>query len=375
MTSAAIHVDQLWFQIPGGVGAYIRHLVPAMIARDPALDLRPFRVRLERAPADGARLEGLGVVEVPGSIRTLYPSWNALGRPRLPQALTDTDVIHATSGSAVPPAAPGQRLVATVHDLAFLHLPGLFPTRWRLLYRLGLRAAVKRADAILTPSRSTAEDLVSSTRVDPARVHVAPLATALPIGQVDPAEAASRLGLPIPYLLFVGTLEPRKNLVRLVRAYRRAAAGGVPHGLVLAGPLGWHPDALLRELALEGPGAIVRTGHLAARELDAVYRGASAFAYPSLSEGFGLPVLEAMARGVPTITSNTSSLPEVAGEAALCVDPRSVEELATAIQRVLTDPTVGARLADAGRRRAERFSWDETARLTLETYARVLGAA
>jgi glycosyltransferase involved in cell wall biosynthesis len=281
-------------------------------------------------------------------------------------------VVHATNPAAIPPAGAEQRLVVTIHDLAFEHYPSLFPRSWRTLYRLGLRAAVRRADAILTPSRNTAEDIVSRTKVDPRKLHVVPLAASLPPSSTDVGEVLTRLKVRVPYVLFVGTIEPRKNLVRLVRAYRRAAASGVPHGLVLAGPLGWHHESLMRELALEGPGEIVMTGALTPEELDAVYRAADAFVYPSLYEGFGLPVVEAMARGVPTVASATSSLPEVSGDAALGVNPRSVREIAAAIERLCTDTSLAEELAERGRFRAERFSWDETARLTLQVYERVV---
>jgi len=164
------------------------------------------------------------------------------------------------------------------------------------------------------------------------------------------------LKIPAPFVLSVGTLEPRKNLVRLVRAYRRVAANGFPHALVLAGPLGWHHESLMRELALHGPGTIVMTGSLSEDELDAVYRAADVFVYPSLYEGFGLPVVEAMARGIPTAASTTSSVPEVTGGAALGVNPRSVREIAHAIESVVSDIDLADRLAARGRTRAERFT-------------------
>jgi glycosyltransferase involved in cell wall biosynthesis len=275
---------------------------------------------------------------------------------------------------AIPPAADGQRLVVTVHDLAFEHFPSLLPRSWRILYRLGLRAAVRRADAILTPSRNTAEDVVSRTKVDPRKLHVVPLAASLPTTGLDVGDTLGRLKVRPPYVLFVGTIEPRKNLVRLVRAYRRVASTGVPHALVLAGPLGWHHESLMREIALEGPGEIVMTGSLAPDELDAVYRAADAFVYPSLYEGFGLPIVEAMVRGIPAAASNTSSVPEVTGDAALGVNPRSVREIAAAIEALCTDMTLAEQLAARGRERVERFSWDETARLTLGAYEHVVGA-
>jgi glycosyltransferase involved in cell wall biosynthesis len=371
---AAVHVDQLFFAAPGGIGTYVRNLVPAMARQDPSLQLTLFHARFAAPEVPERWMREHWVEELPAPIATLYPRWDILGRPALPASLRALDLVHATNPAAIPPGAPGQRLVVTVHDLAFERYPGLFPRPWRVLYRLGLRAAVKRADAILTPSRNTAEDVLSRTKVDPRKLHVTPLAATLPQTDIDVGETLGRLKVRPPYVLFVGTIEPRKNLVRLVRAYRRVAAGGIPHALVLAGPLGWHHESLMRELALEGPGEVVMTGGLTPEELDAVYRAADAFVYPSLYEGFGLPVVEAMARGVPAIASNTSSVPEVTGDAALGVDPRSVREIATALERVCTEPELAERLAASGRVRSERFSWDETARLTLEAYARVVGA-
>jgi len=374
VTGVAIHVDQLWFQTPGGIGTYIRNLVPAMARQDPALDIRLFHARFDHEGPPERWIRDFWVEELPARIRTLYPRWDLLGRPALPPSLQGAEIVHATNPAAIPPAGSGQRLVVTVHDLAFEYYPGMFPRSWRYMYRLGLRAAVARADAIVTPSRNTAEDLLSRTRVDPARLHVVPLAASIGLGSADSDATLARLKVREPYVLFVGTLEPRKNLVRLIRAYRRVAATGLPHALVLAGPLGWHPEALMREIALSGPGDIVMTGAVSEGDLDALYRAADAFVYPSLYEGFGLPVIEAMVRGIPTVASNTSAVPEVAGDTTLGVNPRSVREIGQAIESVLTDLDLAERLAMRGRRQAERFSWDETARLTLQVYDRVLGS-
>jgi glycosyltransferase involved in cell wall biosynthesis len=368
VTSVAFCVDQLFFSVPGGIGTYVRELAPALLRADPAVELRLFHASFGGAEPAEAWARELPREEIPATIRTLYPRWDLLGRPPLPGRLGSTDVVHATNHAAVPPARPGQRLVVTVHDLAFEHFPQLFPTSWRWLYRAGVRAAVRRADAIITPSRSTAEDLVSRTAAKPDRIHVVPLAAALDLGDADVGATLARLKVPGPYVLFVGTLEPRKNLVRLVRAYRRVAASGLPHALVLAGGMGWHGSELLRELALAGAGEIVLTGELSRAELDALYRGATCFAYPSLYEGFGLPVLEAMARGIPVVTSAGSSLPEVTGDDAVAVDPRSVADIADAIRRVLSDSALAADLAARGHRRASTFSWEETARRTLQVY-------
>jgi glycosyltransferase involved in cell wall biosynthesis len=368
VTSAAIGVDQLWYDVPGGVGTYIRNLVPAVLDRDPSLDVRLFHATFERPDPSEQWMQGRRVITIRSGIRTLYPRWNTAGRPALPPPLASADVLHATSGVAIPPRARGQALIVTIHDLAFLRYPQAFARRWRALYRLGLRAAARRADAILVPSRSTARDVVEATSVPDERVHVTPLASDTEVGTGDPEPVLERLGIRRPFLLFVGTLEPRKNLVTLVRAYRAAARNGLEHALVLAGADGWGLDELAGELAAGGPGSIVRTGFVPSSDLDALYRGAGVFVYPSLYEGFGLPVLEAMARGVPVVTSDASSLPEVAGDAAILVDPRSTDQLEDAIVRIAGDPDLASRLSTAGVRRAAAFTWDETARLTLAAY-------
>ena len=239
------------------------------------------------------------------------------------------------------------------------------------------------------PSRSTAEDVLAHG-ADPSKVHVTPLASSLSSsssgsgsgsssgsggqGDRDPAEVLARLRVPSPYVLFVGTLEPRKNVVRLVRSYRRAVdAAGLPHALVLAGPSGWGGEDLLHELATPGAGRVVRTGAVSPDDLDALYRAADCFAYPSLYEGFGLPVVEAMSRGVPTLTSNVSSLPETAGGAALLVDPTDEAAIAAALERMLTDADLASDLRERGPRQAAGFSWPATARATLEVYQHLIG--
>jgi glycosyltransferase involved in cell wall biosynthesis len=295
-----------------------------------------------------------------------------MGSPALPASLRRTDIVHVTNHAAVAPAASGQKLVVAIHDLAVEHYPQAFTPRWRWLYRAGLRAAMKRADALLVPSQSTAKDLLDRG-ANPVKIHVTPLAPSTSAGGADAEEVLTRLRIPSPFLLFVGTLEPRKNLPRLVRAYRRAvAARSLPHALVLAGPMGWGTQELLHELATEGQGRVVRTGRLAPADLDALYRSAAGFAYPSLYEGFGMPVLEAMGRGVPTLTSNTSSLPEVTGGAAVLIDPTDESAIAAGLEGLLTDEGLARRLREAGPLRAQGYTWGATARATLEVYRQLL---
>ena len=357
----AFHTDQLWFAAPGGIGTYVRELSAALRTLDGGPELVTFQVGIGDGSADET---------VPGSIRSVYPRWDLVARPSLPFA---ADVTHATNHAAIPPAPTGGALVATVHDLAFDVFPHAFPSSWRWLYRAGVRAAARRADLVVVPSRATADDLEDRYHVGPDRIRVTPLAAALPASDTDAEAARRRLGIDGPYLLCPGTLEPRKNQVRIVRAYRQIAPD-VPHALVLAGPDGWGVPELEAELRRPGPGAIVRTGSVDGGTLDALYRGADAVVYVSLYEGFGLPVLEAMARGVPVVGSATPAVAETAGDDALLVDPTDVAAIAEALAGMLTDAGLRADLAARGAARAARYSWERTARATLEAYREVSNA-
>jgi glycosyltransferase involved in cell wall biosynthesis len=358
----AFHVDQLWFRTPGGVGAYVREL-SSRLAAIPDVEIVPFR---SRWPSDrrATWTVPMGGITT-GRHTTHYPLWNLVGWPMLPRALADAAVVHATNHAAVPPARRGQALVVTVHDLAFDRFPDAYPPRWLRLYRAGVRAACRRADAILVPSQATADDVAARPDADPSKIVVTPLAAALPEGSGDPRPTLEALRIARPFVLFVGTGEPRKNVGRLVSAFRRIAPE-VPHSLVLAGAAGW---------GTTGSGAahdrVIRTGSITAEQLDALYRSADAFCLPSLSEGFGIPVLEAMQRGVPVVTSTAPALAEVADDAALLVDPADEGSIAEALRRVLTDRALAVDLAQTGRERAAMFSWDRTAELTAEVYRSV----
>jgi glycosyltransferase involved in cell wall biosynthesis len=363
----AFQVDQLWFAAPGGIGTYVAELAQALTALADGPKVVGFRARIDGTPH---RPPGVPVVELAATIGRLYPAWALLGRPHLPAPLDACDVVHATNHASIPPVRRGQALVATVHDLAFDRFPTLFPPSWRWLYRAGVRAAIARAHRLLVPSRSTARDL-ADRGADPTRIAVTPLAPALPTATGDPGPVLERLKIPRPYVVCPATIEPRKNQAILVRAFRQAAAE-LPHALVLAGPVGWRTGSLEAELARGGPGTIVRTGGLSAEDLDAVYRGADAVAYPSRYEGFGLVIVEAMARGVPVVTSTTPACSEVAGDAALLVDPDDVGGLADALVRACTDAGLRAELVRRGRRRVEGLSWAATAHATLRAYRQAL---
>lgn len=359
----AVHVDQLWFAASGGIGTYVRELLRELPAA--GADLTAFWTA-ERAGTPRDRVTP-APVEIPGTIRRLYPSWDLLARPGLPVAFAGADVIHATNHAAIPPARRGQGLVATVHDLAFDVFPDAFPRDWRWLYRLGVRAAARRADVVLAPSIATASDLQTRYGVAAARIRVTPLASSLPVAGTDVDQVLTRLGIPRPYILCPATIEPRKNQTRLVRAYRQVAPQ-LAHALVLAGPEGWGAEELNAELTRVGPGVVHRTGYLRDTDLDAVIRGADAVVYPSLYEGFGLPILEAMLRGVPVVTSTTPACAETAGDAALLVEPEDVGGLADAIATAVGDEALRQDLATRGLARAGGFSWAVTALATLDAY-------
>ncbi|HSM13591.1 MAG TPA: glycosyltransferase family 1 protein, partial [Thermoanaerobaculia bacterium] len=268
--------------------------------------------------------------------------------------------------------------VVTVHDLIHLRFPEHRTRLERLYARTMLRRAVRRAARVLAVSATTARELESELGIAAESVVVAPNGVDDAFRtDADPVEDEAfrrRHDLAAGYLLFVGNPKPHKNLDRLLAAYsalRRRRPQAPP--LVLAGDRLGERSGLPAAIEAAGLGEAVRTlGHLPADELPALYRGAAILVQPSLWEGFGLPVAEAMAAGTPVIAARRGALPEVAGEAARLVDPESVEEIAAAIEALLDDPAERLRLARAGRARAEGFRWEECARRVLATYEEVL---
>ena len=269
--------------------------------------------------------------------------------------------------------------VLTVHDLSFLRFPEWFRGRDRWYKgKLG-PASFRRAAAVITDAAATQQELTALCGVAPERIAVVPLgvdaARFRPApAEDDGAEIRCRYACGRPYLLFVGTLEPRKNLPRLVAAFAQArAATGAPHALVLAGRWGWGMEGLpgqVRQLGLEKD--VIFIDYVPEEDLPGLYRAAAALAYPSLYEGFGLPPLEAMACGTPVLTSNVSSLPEVVGEAAWKVDPTNVEQIAAGLIRLIQDADLRKELRQRGRARAREFSWERMARETVKVYDAVL---
>ncbi|MGZ5212125.1 MAG: glycosyltransferase family 4 protein [Actinomycetota bacterium] len=302
--------------------------------------------------------------------RIFQPASDRLGIPRV-EWLIDFDLFVATNFLA-PATSHADRVVPVVHDLAFQHFPESAPhidERWRRRFA----ATLAGSPAIIVPSTSAADDLRDAFPVADDRVHVVhhgvDAEAFAPAPEVAIDAVRRRYGIPGPYVLFVGGIEPRKNLEHLVRAFAKSDARHL--SLVLAGgPVRWFPKATERldatiELLPEGVrDRIVRTGYVSERDKVALLSGATVLAYPSLYEGFGFPVLEGFAAGVPVLTSNVSSLPEVAGEAAVLVDPTDVDAIADALSEMVADEDLRAVLSAAGVARASRFTWEATARAT-----------
>ena len=283
-------------------------------------------------------------------------------------------LFHATEHLLLP--LRGVPTVLTVHDLIFRR----YPAHHKRLNRWYLNATMplfcRRAGHIIAVSEQSKRDIVEAYSVAPEKITVI-YEAADPRFCPQPANTAAdvrtRYGLPDRYLLFVGTIEPRKNLGRVLAAFERLHAERLTDALVIVGKRGWlYDDFFARLEGSPAKQAVIFPGFVPDTDLPAVYAAAQAFAFPSEFEGFGLPVLEAMACGTPVVCSNTSSLPEVAGDAALLVDPLEVDALTDALGRVLRDPALAADLRARGLAQAARFSWARAAEETLAVYRRVM---
>ena len=266
--------------------------------------------------------------------------------------------------------------VVTIHDLVPLFFPRVVPWKHRLFFRIFMKPAAKTADIILTDSYHSQRDIAKHLRVPKEKIRVTYLGYTPPASPSEQAPAPDDIlkkhAISKPYLLFVGIQEPKKNLERLIEAFvllRRTSAVKADMQLVLAGGKGWLSDHLRQlacDLAVEQH--VIFTGFVPDDDLPTLYRQAELFVFPSLYEGFGLPVLEAMTYGVPVVTSTASSLPEIAGDAAALVDPHSVEAIRDGMAAVLGDPPKAAEMRQKGRLQAQKFSWTRTAAQTYKAY-------
>jgi glycosyltransferase involved in cell wall biosynthesis len=281
------------------------------------------------------------------------------------------DVLHHPRYAVSP--EPGLRVpvVITMHDVLVLSAPELFSAPIRANFRALAGPLARRAAVVLTGSQASARDIAEHLRVPGERIVVTPYGVE-PRFRPAPAapELLARLGIDGPYVACVGTLEPRKNLVTALRAFARVSERhGADVALVVVGGRGWRNEAFEEELR-RVQGRVILTGFLSDEDLVGVLAGARCFLYPSLHEGYGFPPLEAMACGTPVVTSATSSLPEVIGDAGLLVDPRDPEAVAGAVERLLTDDALHASLRHKGLARASSYTWDRCAAATVAAYRR-----
>lgn len=350
-----------------GIGNYVARVLDALPAAVRRADA-DVRVEVVTWSLRGGRVRTLphGVRQVgpPVPARVLREAWARWDAPPVEALVGRTALVHGTN--FVSPPTRRAREVVTVHDLAYVHLPQtVSPDAAR--YRTLVPRALDRGAHVLVPSAATAAAVREHYGLDGARVSVTPLGVDAGWATARPPAAAwrDRHAVPARYVLFVGTLEPRKNLPRLLAAHRalRADVPDVP-ALVLAGQAG--ADAAVGDAA-----DVVRTGWLADDELRDLVAGAAAVLLPSLDEGFGLPVLEALAAGRPVLAGDVPALREVGGEHATYADPHDVAALAGGLERVLGTPDDDA-AQDARRAWAARFTWDATADATLATYLRAL---
>lgn len=299
--------------------------------------------------------------------------WEQLIPPLVARRL-GLDLIHSIANVSLV-AAP-VKTVVTIHDLTLYTMPRRFGRLKHIYLRLLVPYTARRAGAIITDSASTRADIARYCRVRPDRITVVHLGVSEDFRPVDDTivhSIARRYGVPEHYMLFVGKLEPGKNIVRLIEAFARLGDAAREYVLVIVGAKGWLYDEVFRrveDLGLEK--RVLFLGYVPLVDLPALYSGADLFVFPSLYEGFGLPPLEAMACGTPTVVSNVSSLPEVVGDAAeLIDDPCDVDQIADAMRRVLSDPDRKADLSARGLEHAARFTWQKTAQRTMQVYRKV----
>jgi glycosyltransferase involved in cell wall biosynthesis len=347
-----------------GVGNYTAQLLTALIDR---ADERRY-VLLANRPLNGETPSG-----TLGQVGRRFPNRSAWMQLMLPRDLAAVrpDVCHFTN-SLAPLHAPCP-MVITLHDMSLFVHARLHPLKSQLFVRPIIPAVVRQAAAIITVSQHAKREIVAGLHVAPDKVHVIYEAAA-PHYHVmtDAAEldrVRQRYRLQKPFVLYVGTIEPRKNLTRLVAAFARAKRLRPDLELILAGQLGWQYASLLTAIEeLNLGSAVRRLGYVPDEDLPALYNLARVLAFPSLYEGFGLPVIEAMACGTPVLTSNGSSLAEIAAEAGYLIDPLDVEAIASGLLRLSTDDDLHARLRAAGLARAAQFSWQRAAAETVRVY-------
>lgn len=357
----AYTVEQCWHDVPGGTAVAALRVAREFVTRDELrsqIDLRLVAGKHPLPPKDLYVPPG-PVAMLPLGRRALYEGWTRLNWPKVEAVTGSVDVVHATG---LIPAGTNAPLVVTVHDVAFMHTPENFSRRGAGLMTRSLSATRARAQRVICSSQATFDDCVAQG-FDPEVLRLVPLGVdTTQASDAEVAETAQRHRLPDEYVLFVGTLEPRKNLARLVAALQPLWADGFELPLIVAGVDGWGDV----RTSLDVDGLDVRfLGEVSDVDLRALFASASIMAYPSEREGFGLPVVEAMAQGTAVVTSSGTSTEEVAGGAAVLVDPFDVADISRGLIEAFERRE---ELAGPGLERAASMSWQLVAEATLAVY-------
>lgn len=367
-----IAIDASTISTQGGPRAYVLGLLDALLK----IDRQNEYVVFYNDPRHLGRFPSAREIVLPGK-SPLPRLWREHVLLPLACRREKIDLLHCPK-SAVPYFASCP-VVVTLHDLIPITHPETETRAAQLYWRLQIPIAARRASFIITDSEHARREIVAMFGIPDRQIAVTPLGYP-PAMDASPepiraADVRRRYGLPDSYILYVGTIQPRKNLDMLIEAYATLRSeGSTQQKLVIVGRKGWLFESLFARIASLGlEDDIVFTGFVPDEELSDLYDGASLFVYLSLFEGFGLPPLEAMARGIPVVTSNTTSLPEVVGEAGITVSPRSLDEIVEAMRCILTDDALAEKLRQAGKQRARQFSWERTARETMAIYRQLAG--
>lgn len=353
---------------PTGIGRYTCGL------RNALLQLNIDLTVLQAGKDDGSD----DIINLPGA--SLLPGLLTLGQLEIGWIARQKgfDLVHDPTGVA-PLSLTNTLRVVTICDVFPYVQPHTSTTLERLIYHHWLPRILPHIDAVITISQQSKNDIIQHLPISPEKVTLISLAANAIFRVLPPNDITTALEQHVaetPYILYVGSIEPRKNLLRLLKAYAHLREWSEQWHLVIVGARNiWKSTPVAEAVKKLGMQDCVHfTGYIPEEDLPALYNAADLFVFPSLYEGFGLPVLEAMACGTPVVTSNTSSLPEVAGDAALLVDPYDVEAIAAAMQRILSVSDLAADLRQRGLERAKQFTWEKTARETIKVYERVLGS-
>ena len=357
----AIPVEQCWHAVPGGTARTTIDLAASLDAR-PDVEVIGVAARHGAPPPDPWR-PGIPVEHLPLPRLALYETWHGLLRPSVERATGPVDICHVVGGAVAPSRAP---LVVTIHDLAFRHHPAMFTRHGLRFLERALRLTIDHAALVFVPSQATLDDCVANG-VDAARLRLVPWGVSVSDPLPDDVERArTRFGLGRDYVVMVGTLEPRKNLRGALEAWRLLGRDDVD--LVVVGPEGWGDQ--IDEASV--PDGVVRTGFVDGATRDALYRGAAASVYPSLFEGFGLPVLESIALGCPVVTSTGTSTEEIVVEGAgIAVEPTDPAAIAAALARLLDSPETRRAYVERGLARASEYTWGRAASAVVAGYEEV----